>query len=263
MRIAAIAAEWHTQAAPAPLTLFGLPDNGSRTTRASMNLPWALGWGATHSWKKSVAGLDELESVNASRIRDGMAAFTTLDTPWANPAGVSGSVFDAEDAPNLGYALLLLRDITHPASANDAQIAAAARRTIPNVALLFWSFRVMALLGVYGIALFACAFWLASRRHLDQRWFLRAAAWSLPVPWIAGALGWIVSEAGRGPWLVDGLLPVTEMQASRPEIIIGIVACVVIAVLFVAGAALLVRLVRLGPEGLKFWPVDPGKPGKY
>jgi cytochrome bd-type quinol oxidase subunit 1 len=83
------------------------------------------------------------------------------------------------------------------------------------------------------------------------------------LPWSAGALGWIVSEAGRGPWLIDGLLPVTATHASRPEAVIGIIACVAIAVLFVTGAVLVVRLVRLGPDGLKFWPVDSGHSGKY
>jgi cytochrome d ubiquinol oxidase subunit I len=263
MRIAAIAAEWHTQTTPAPFTVFGLPDADSRITRAAVNVPWALGLGATHSWRKPVAGLDELESVNVSRIRDGIAAFTTLDTPWAYPAGVSGPVFDAEDAPNLGYALLLLRSTLHPAQASDDQIAAAARGTIPDVPLLFWAFRIMALLGVFSIALFGWAFWLASKRRLEQRAFLRVAAWSLPVPWIAGALGWIVSESGRGPWLMDGLLPITGMHASRSDVIIGIIACLSIVALFAAGAVLLVHLVRLGPEGLRFWPVDPGQVGKY
>jgi cytochrome d ubiquinol oxidase subunit I len=121
----------------------------------------------------------------------------------------------------------------------------------------------MALLGLYSIALFGCAFWLASRRELGRGWFLRMAAWSLPVPWIAGALGWIVSEAGRGPWVIDGVLPVTEIHASRPDVIIGAIACTGIAILFVVGAALLIRLVRLGPEGLKFWPEDSAQAGKY
>jgi cytochrome d ubiquinol oxidase subunit I len=111
--------------------------------------------------------------------------------------------------------------------------------------------------------LFGCAFWLASRRGLDRRWFLRLAMWSLPVPWIAGALGWIVSESGRGPWVIDGVLPMTKMHASHPDVTIGVIACVTIAVLFSAGTFLLVRLVRLGPEGLKFWPVDSGQAGKY
>ncbi|WHZ18050.1 MAG: Cytochrome d ubiquinol oxidase subunit I [Rhodanobacteraceae bacterium] len=258
MRIAAIAAEWHTQKQPAPFTVFGIPDMQNRTTHAALNIPWVLGLGATHSWRKSVPGLDELEAVNVARIHDGVAAFTVMDTPWANPAGAGDLAFDLEDTPNLGYGMLLLRRAARPAHATDAQIAAAARDTIPNVPLLFWTFRIMALLGVYGIALFGCAFWFASKRRLDRNWFLRMAAWSLPVPWIAGALGWIVSEAGRGPWLVDGILPVTEMHLGRPELIIAVIGVTAIAVLVVMGTVLITRLVRIGPEGLKLWPVDPG-----
>lgn len=262
MRIAAIAAEWHTQAAPAAFTIFGIPESGGRITRAAVKVPWALGLGATHSWKKAVPGLDDLEAVNTARIHDGVAAFTVMDTPWADPGG-AGVVFDLEDTPNLGYGLLLLRHTAHPAHASNVLMAAAARDTIPNVPLLFWTFRGMALLGIYAIVLFGCAFWLASRRGLDRRWFLRLAMWSLPVPWVSGALGWIVSEAGRGPWVIDGVLPMTRMHASRPDVVIGTIACMTIAVLFVAGTVLLVRLVHLGPEGLKFWPVDSGQAGKY
>lgn len=263
MRIAALAAEWHTRAAPAPFTVFGLPDSGRRATRAAAELPWALGLGVTHSWRKSVAGLDDLEALNAARIRDGIAALTVLDTPWANPTGVGDTVFDLGDNPNLGYALLLLRDTRRPAFANDAQIAAAARGTIPNVPLLFWAFRGVILLGLYSIFLFGFAFWLASTRRLDARGFLRLAAWSLPLPWIAGALGWVVSEAGRGPWLVDGMLPVTVADASRSDVAVGAIACLVIAGLAVAGMVLGVRLVRTGPDGLKLWPEDPARAGKY
>lgn len=263
MRIAAIAAEWHTQPAPAPFTIFGIPDARRHVTRAAVDLPWALGLGATHSWRKEVAGLDDLEAVNLARIHDGVAAFTVMDTPWANPAGTDDFAFDLEDTPNLGYGLLLLRHTSRPAHATVPLMALAAQDTVPNVPLLFWTFRGMALIGLYAIVLFACAFWLASNRKLDRRWFLRMAAWSLPVPWIAGALGWIVSEAGRGPWVIDGVLPATEIHASRPDTIVGAIACIAIAVLFVAGAAWLIRLVRIGPEGLKFWPDDPGKAGKY
>jgi cytochrome d ubiquinol oxidase subunit I len=263
MRIAAIAAAWHTQTAPAPFTIFGLPDSGSHATHAAVDLPWALGLGATHSWRKVVPGLDDLEAVNAARIHDGIAAFTVMDTPWANPGGADDLAFDLEDTPNLGYGLLLLRHTAQPAHASDALMVAAAQDTIPNVPLLFWAFRVMALLGVYSIALFGCAFWLASKRGLDRCWFLRMATWGLPVPWIAGALGWIVSEVGRGPWVIDGILPVTETHATRPDVIIGAIACAGTAILFVVGTALLIRLVRLGPEGLKFWPADSGRAGKY
>lgn len=259
MRIAAIAAEWHTQNQPAPFTVFGIPDRRNRVTHAAVNVPWLLGLGATHSWRKPVAGLDDLEAVNLARVHDGVAAFTVMDTPWADPSGAGNLAFDLEDTPNLGYGMLLLRHAKRPARASIEQMAASAHDTVPNVPLLFWTFRGMALLGAYGIVLFGCAFWLASGRKLDRPWFLRMAAWSLPVPWIAGALGWIVSEAGRGPWLVDEVLPVTEVHLGRPKLVIAVIGWITVAVLAVIGAALMARLVRRGPDGLNLWPVDAGR----
>ncbi len=58
------------------------------------------------------------------------------------------------------------------------------------------------------IALFAYAFWKASKRALTtHRWFLKLALWSLPLPWIAIEMGWIVTEYGRQPWAIEGVLP--------------------------------------------------------
>jgi len=263
MRIAAIAAEWHTQPAPASFPLFGMPDPGSRTTRLALRVPWALGFGVTHSWRMPVAGLDDLEAANASRIRRGLTEFMALDARDASLHGAAPYAGSAGANPDLGYGLLLVRHVRIPAERGGDAIDAAARDTIPNVPLLFWAFRGMALLGAYGILLFASAFWLASRRRLDRRGFLRIAAWSLPVPWAAGALGWLVSEAGRGPWLVDGLLPVTAMKTTGSETIIAAIAYTAVAGVFAIGAALVVRLVRLGPDGLKIWPADPDLAKRY
>lgn len=263
MRIAAIAGEWHAQPAPAPFVLFGIPDPDSRTTRVAWRMPWLLGLGATHSWRKPVAGLDELEAANVERIRRGLTEFMALDNKeaYSRAAGSNAALVGAN--PDLGYGLLLLRHVRNPLQRDGDDIAAAARDTIPDVPLLFGAFRAMALLGAYGIVLFGMAFWLASRRRLDRRGFLRLAAWSLPVPWVAGALGWLVSEAGRGPWLIDGLLPITEIQATASEMAVAAIAYTAIAGLFAAGAILSMRLVRLGPDGLKIWPVDSDATKKY
>jgi cytochrome bd-type quinol oxidase subunit 1 len=129
--------------------------------------------------------------------------------------------------------------------------------------LASWSFRAMVLLGACAIALFGVAFWFASRRQLDRRGFLRLAAWSLPVPWVAGALGWLVSETGRGPWPADGMRPVTATPAAAWETAIAMAACAAVAGLLVAGAIRLLRLVRLGPEGMGMWPADSDTTRKY
>jgi len=63
MKIAAIEAMWHTEAAPASFTVFGVPDQATRTTRYEIRLPWMLGLIATRSIDKPVAGIDTVPPV--------------------------------------------------------------------------------------------------------------------------------------------------------------------------------------------------------
>jgi cytochrome d ubiquinol oxidase subunit I len=159
---------------------------------------------------------------------------------------------------DLGYALLLKRVMEDPSRASPAEIKTAADSTIPNVPVLFWSFRVMVGLGVYFIVLFASAFYLSSRHRLEQhRRFLRLAWLSLPLPWLAAELGWIVAEYGRQPWAVDGVLP-TFLGVSRTSLgnvwlsLLGFV--LFYTALAVVDVALMARTIRHGPEGLGYWP---------
>lgn len=58
---------------------------------------------------------------------------------------------------------------------------------------------------------------LASARKIETRWFLHVALWSLPLPWLAAELGWIVAEYGRQPWVVEGVLPTLLGVSSVPR----------------------------------------------
>ena len=74
--------------------------------------------------------------------------------------------------------------------------------------MLFWSFRIMVGLGLFFIVLFGMAFVVTARRRIENhRGLLRLALYSLPLPWIAAELGWIVAEYGRQPWVIEGVLP--------------------------------------------------------
>ena len=64
------------------------------------------------------------------------------------------AAFDAH-AKDIGYGLLLKQYTDNPADASDADIAAAARSTIPEVWPLFWGFRVMVGLGFAMLGIFA------------------------------------------------------------------------------------------------------------
>ncbi|MPM38991.1 Cytochrome bd ubiquinol oxidase subunit 1 [bioreactor metagenome] len=88
---------------------------------------------------------------------------------------------------------------------------------IPPVETLFWSFRAMAAAGGWLVGIAAlCALLIYTGRLEDQRLVLKAVLWTLPIPYIANSLGWIVAELGRQPWIVVGLLKVD--QAISPNV---------------------------------------------
>jgi len=258
MKIAAIEAEWHTAPAPASFTLFGIPDVAARKTYAAVEVPWLLGLIATRSLDEPVPGIFELVERAKQRVRGGMLAHAALQALRADHNNERARAeFDAHRA-DLGYGLLLLRYTNNPATATPEQIDRAAWSTVPNVPVLFWSFRLMVAIGLFLIGLFATAFYLASRHRFEKnRWFLKLALYSLPLPWIAAELGWIVAEYGRQPWAIDGLLPTflgvsTRSAATVWMSLIGFI--VFYTSLAVVDIYLMVRMIRQGPDGLGYWP---------
>jgi len=269
MKIAAIEAEWHTEAPPASFTVFGLPDVKARTTHAALRVPWVLGLIATRSSDRPVLGILDLVQRARERIASGLIAYAALERLRAKPADPAARARLEAHQTDLGYALLLMRQLQDPTTATPADIDRAAWSTVPNVPVLFWCFRIMVALGLYLIALFATAFYLASRHRFEQhRGFLRLAVWSLPLPWIAAELGWVVAEYGRQPWAIDGVLP-TFLGAS-PVPVARVLASlggfvVFYSALAVVDAFLMVRTIRIGPQGLGYWPLrapQPAVPGK-
>src|SRR6266481_6289297 len=207
MKLAAIESMWETEPPPASLTLVGLPDATGHNVRYAIKVPWVLGIIATRSFDEPVIGIADLLKLGEQRIRSGLIAYRALLTLQKTPEDAAArSTFEAHEG-DLGYALLLKRHTMQILDASDAEIGQAVNDLIPDVPVMFWAFRVMAGLGFYFIALFMLAFALSAARRLEQTWFLRIALISLPLPWVAAELGWIVAEYGRQPWVVDGVLP--------------------------------------------------------
>ncbi|MGB0749008.1 MAG: cytochrome ubiquinol oxidase subunit I [Magnetospiraceae bacterium] len=207
MKMAAIEAMWETEEAPAGFTILGFPGMETHETHAQIHVPWVLGIIATRSLTGKVHGIKELVEKAEARIRNGIPAYMALQTLRKDRTDrAARDIFDAH-WQDLGYALLLKRYVDDPAQATNEQIKMAAKSTIPNVPVLFWAFRIMVGLGFYFIALFAVAFLLITFRQHQKPWFLWIAFLSLPLPWVAAELGWIVAEYGRQPWAIEGILP--------------------------------------------------------
>ncbi len=264
MKVAAIEAEWHTQQAPAAFTVIGAPSMDDRETHAAIRVPWALGLVATRSLDEEVTGIHDLVERNRARIRRGIHAHALLQSLRANPDDPARRAAFERIRDDLGFGLLTLRYVDDPAKADEAVIERAAWSTVPNVPVLFWSFRIMVALGLFFIGLFGYAFYLASRRTLERRGFLRVALWSLPLPWIAAELGWIVAEVGRQPWAIDGVLPtfLGVSSTSSTQVMASLAGFVVLYTgLAVVDVVLMQRVIRKGPDGLDFWPAGADRQG--
>ena len=252
MKIAAIEAMWDTEPAPASFTIVGLPDQAAHTTRYAVRVPWVLGLIATRSVDQQVVGINDLVASAVDRIQSGMIAYAALRGLRAHPDDSALTEQFKEHIDDLGYALLLKRYTPAVIDATPAQIRLAAEDTIPPVAPLFWTFRIMAGLGFFFIGLFAWAFYLSSVRKLaTAKLFLRVALFALPLPWIAAELGWYVAESGRQPWTIDGVLPtfLSVSSVGAGDVIVSLAVFVVFySALAIVDVMLMLRAIKAGPN---------------
>ncbi|CZG57687.1 cytochrome ubiquinol oxidase subunit I [Legionella pneumophila serogroup 1] len=254
MKLATMEAMWHTEKAPANLTVFGIPDEKTLTTKYAIDIPYALGIIATRSFNTPLQGIIELIEEGKLKIKDGMIAYDALKVLQKDPKNEQAKAVFTKHSENLGYALLLKKYTENVTDATEEQINQAAHDLKPKVLPMFFSFRIMVACGIYFILLFATGFYLSVRHRLEKTtWYHRIAFYSLPLPWVAAELGWIVAEYGRQPWVVEGILP-TFMGASSltsGQVMTSIAGFVLFyTVLAIVEIYLMVKYIRLGPDGM-------------
>ncbi|MGM3189699.1 cytochrome ubiquinol oxidase subunit I [Dickeya dadantii subsp. dieffenbachiae] len=254
-KLAAIEAEWETQPAPAAFTLFGIPNQETMENKYAIQIPYMLGLIATRSTDKTVTGLKELMEQHEVRIRNGMKAYHLLQqlrSGNTDPAVRDEFVKNKQD---LGYGLLLKRYTTNVADASDAQIKQAVKDSIPRVAPLYFSFRIMVACGVLMLLIIGLSFWTVLRNKIGQkRWLHRVALYGIPLPWIAVEAGWFVAEYGRQPWAIGEVLPtaVANSSLTAGDILFSMgLICGLYTLFLVAEMYLMFKYARLGPSSLK------------
>ncbi|HDU8489798.1 TPA: cytochrome ubiquinol oxidase subunit I [Aeromonas hydrophila] len=255
VKLAAIEAEWHTEPAPASFTLFGFPDQTAETTHAAVKIPYLMGIIATRSLDEQVTGLKDLKARHEERIRSGMLAHEALETMRADGSNQAARATFERHRQDLGYGLLLTPYAKEIGKADEAAIAKAVADSIPQVAPLFWSFRLMVGIGVVLLALFATAFLQLCRGKLVQSpRLLKALFWSIPLPWIAIEAGWFVAEFGRQPWTISDVLPVSASVSllTPGQLWFSLISiCLIYTSLLVVELFLLRHVICKGPASLQ------------
>jgi len=253
-KLATIEAAWHTEKAPAAITAIGFPNEATQSTDYAIKIPYLLGLIATRSVDEKVTGITELRDENEARIRDGMIAYSALEKLRSGDTGDETKATFEKSKDNLGYGLLLKKYTPNVTDATEDQIKMAARDTIPKVAPMFWTFRIMMAAGFIILFIFAASFYYVAKRTIaEKKWLLRLALYSIPLPWIAAEMGWIVAEYGRQPWTISGILP-TNLSTSNldPSSVYFSLAGFVgfYTLLLVAEMYLMFKYARLGPQSL-------------
>ncbi|WP_122054756.1 cytochrome ubiquinol oxidase subunit I [Vibrio sp. Evd11] len=255
VKLAAIEAEWQTEEAPASFTLFGFPNQETMETDYAIKIPYVMGIIATRSLDTPVVGIHDLLAKNEERVRSGILAYGLLEKLRSGDKSQQ-NIDDFELVKHdLGYGLLVKKYSDNVVDATEQQIKQAAKDTIPTVAPLFWSFRIMVVCGVLMFAIIGLSFVQICRRKIGtNRWLLKATICAIPLPWIACEAGWFVAEYGRQPWAIGEILPVnmaaSDLPASSLWISIGLVYLFYTAFLIIE-MFLMVKFAKMGPSALK------------
>lgn len=125
----------------------------------------------------------------------------------------------------------------------------------PPVAIVFWSFRVMVGCGLAMLLMAWVGVWFLRRGSLPMsRGYLRLLMLSGPLGFIAVLAGWVTTECGRQPWVVQGLLKTRDAVSdiAAENVALTLAAFIVVyALLFLAFASFSSHLIRKGPPALE------------
>ena len=165
------------------------------------------------------------------------------------PDEAAGETRYALEIPR-GLSLLAFKD----PGAEVKGLEAFPRQDWPPVAIVHVAFQVMVGLGSFMALVSAAALWLMWRRRelTRHRWLLRALVLAAPMGFICTEAGWVVTEVGRQPWIVYGLMRTAEAVTPKPGLIVPfLVFTSLYAVLGVVVAWLLYQQVLRSPQAIE------------
>jgi cytochrome d ubiquinol oxidase subunit I len=123
---------------------------------------------------------------------------------------------------------------------------------IPDVPGSFYSFHLMVVLGFLFILIFSVALYLLYKGTLSlNKWFLWVAFLSIPLPYIASELGWLLTEIGRQPWIIQDLMTVSRAvsQITTGSVITTfILFAVLFTGLLISEVSIMVNQIKTGPK---------------
>jgi cytochrome bd ubiquinol oxidase subunit I len=199
--------------------------------------------------------------LNASQVaRYQPTKFAAMESIWETQKGAGFNLIIVPDTPRERNALegpsvpkMLSFMAFHDPDAEIRGLKAFPPEDRPPVLPVFIGFRLMVMIGglLLLLALFAVIY--SARGTLEQhRVFLYLMLYALPLPYLAGQLGWVVAELGRQPWIVYGVLRTSQAVSRSISVIQVLVSLLGFTILYsglgIVDVYLLTKFARKGPE---------------
>ena len=205
-----------------------------------VEIPKLLSILATHDAEGVVPGIEELKAEGEEKMAKGKVAldafkqYRQLKDTDPTQAAEARKVLE-ENVDYFGYGYI-----------------ESADELVPNVPLVYWSFRVMVGLGSFLLFLMILVLWAERKGKMSKwTWLQWVALCSIPLVYLAGHAGWIVAEVGRQPWVIEGLLPTKAAVSSVSVRAVQTTFFLFVAIftLFLAiEIRILLKAIQKGPE---------------
>ena len=205
-----------------------LPSERMRTVEYGIAVPKMLSFLGYHDFNAYIPGVEDI--LNGYTSHEGETVEAGNDTLAAQSLGTLREHFS-----DFGYGYLESPD-----------------EIIPNIPLVFYSFRIMVGLGMLFVLLFALSWWFARKRAFGKfRFMPYFALICIPCAYIASQCGWIVAEVGRQPWVVQDLMPthvaITDIASGWVMTTFWMFA-VLFTLLLVAEIGIMLSQIKKGPK---------------
>lgn len=203
-----------------------------------------------------VAASGHLNGQNVARLQP--SKFAATESLWETQKNVPFYLLILPDEENETNKIEAfgIPGLTSFMAFNDFQAEITGLKDIPPdkrppVAITFWSFRLMVALGFFFILMSLLGIYLKQKEKLiENKLYLKILLYTIPLPYVAINLGWTVTEVGRQPWVVYGLMLTKDAVSPIPAsyVTFSLIAMIILySFLVVLDIYLLAKNAKLGP----------------
>lgn len=235
LKMAMYEGKWETEKG-ASLDLLGVVDQEKQETKVFIKIPYLLSILSYHNPYAEFKGIKDLVKEYQEKAQYYKQQVTELETKLATAPADQQEKIKEELAFAKAQAKAL--DI----SFND----------LPSVGLVFTSFHLMVYLGFFFAFFSLVGLYLLKKNKLfESKAYLWASVLSIPLPFLAANLGWISTEVGRQPWIVQGVLKTKDAVTLHPPENVALTLFVFFAIYTGIIIAFLISMIKVVDKGIE------------